>query len=730
MRRTPGFANVLIATIVSAMILPALAAVSARAQEAALPPLSSERRQYYAAHPEEFQQLLKSLPQVSHEIVANNASPQGGPPTTPWTSLAHPNGQILSNPVLLTDGRILAHASCTSNWYALTPDNTGSYINGTWAQVASLPSDYTPRFFGSGVLPDGRVVIEGGEYNTNGTSCVAQDTTKGAIYDPVANTWTTISPPSGWARIGDGAGVVLPNGTYMQTSCCDQPPHAALLNPSTLTWTATGTGKFDIYDEEAMALLPDGTVLTVDAYVATGTCGTGSERYDPSTGAWSNAGSTMVQQSDCSGNRSFEVGPLVMRPDGTAVTFSGITTGTPQTSIYTVNSHSWTGGPQHPTVGSVPYTMADAPAAVLPNGNVLVAMSPGNWTSASQFPSPTHYFELNFGSNTFTQVTDKSDAASFNSFEHNFIVLPTGQIMDFSIDGTTIQVYTGSGTFQASWQPTISSVATQLGLGQTYSISGTQFNGLTEAAYYGDDTNASTNFPLVRIVNNGTGHVFYARTTAHSNRSIAPGVATSTNFTIPNGIETGASTLFVVANGIPSAGQAVTLGALQAAVMTSPTPGTTLASSAVTFNWTAGFGASQYWLSLGTTGVGSQDIYNQSTGSAQSATVSDLPGNGGPLYVRLWTLLDGSWVFNDYTYTAVTAVKSVLTTPQPGSTITNASTSFGWTAGTGVLQYWLTIGTTGVGSSNVFTQSMGANLSTTVNNIPLTGGPFTSGCGR
>src|SRR5689334_13661557 len=116
MRRTSGFANVLIATIVSAMILPALAAVSARAQQAALPPLSVERRQYYAAHPEEFQQLLKSLPQVSHEIVPNNASPQqDAPPTSPWTSLAHPNGQILSNPVLLTDGRILAHVSCTSN---------------------------------------------------------------------------------------------------------------------------------------------------------------------------------------------------------------------------------------------------------------------------------------------------------------------------------------------------------------------------------------------------------------------------------------------------------------------------------------------------------------------------------------------------------------------------------------------------------------------------------------
>jgi hypothetical protein len=52
--------------------------------------------------------------------------------------------------------------------------------------------------------------------------------------------------------------------------CCDfPPPLSALLNPSTLTWTGTGSGKFDVYDEEGWTLLPNGTVLTVDAYVFT-----------------------------------------------------------------------------------------------------------------------------------------------------------------------------------------------------------------------------------------------------------------------------------------------------------------------------------------------------------------------------------------------------------------------------------------------------------------------------
>src|SRR5205085_4990411 len=94
----------------------------------------------------------------------------------------------------------------------------------------------------------------------------------------------------------------------------------------------------------------------------------------------------------------------------------------------------------------------------------------------------------------------------------------------------------------------------------TYSISGRQFNGLTQGAYYGDDLQAATNYPLVRITNNSTGHVFYARTQNHSSMGVATGAATvSTSLTVPAGIELGASTLAVVANGIASSQVSVTI---------------------------------------------------------------------------------------------------------------------------------------------------------------------------
>ena len=135
------------------------------------------------------------------------------------------------------------------------------------------------------------------------------------------------------------------------------------------------------------------------------------------------------------------------------------------------------------------------------------------------------------------------------------MVLPTGQVL---IGGS--EVYTSTGTYQSSWQPTITSFPSSVSPGSTYQISGTQFNGLSQANAFGDEYQTSTNYPLVRITNNGTGHVFYARTHDHSTMGVATGNQTvSTNFDVPSGIETGASSLVVVANGIPSAPVSLTV---------------------------------------------------------------------------------------------------------------------------------------------------------------------------
>jgi hypothetical protein len=89
---------------------------------------------------------------------------------------------------------------------------------------------------------------------------------------------------------------------------------------------------------------------------------------------------------------------------------------------------------------------------------------------------------------------------------------------------------------------------------------GTQFNGLTQASAFGDELQNATNYPLVRITNAASGHVSYARTHGHSTMGVSTGSTTVfTNFDVPGAIESGASTLQVVANGIASAGVAVVI---------------------------------------------------------------------------------------------------------------------------------------------------------------------------
>ena len=66
-------------------------------------------------------------------------------------------------------------------------------------KVASLPSGYVPLYFAADVLSDGRLVISGGEYNDNQFSF----TNLGAVYDPLANSWTALGHPKGFDYIGD-----------------------------------------------------------------------------------------------------------------------------------------------------------------------------------------------------------------------------------------------------------------------------------------------------------------------------------------------------------------------------------------------------------------------------------------------------------------------------------------------------------------------------------------------
>jgi hypothetical protein len=464
-----------------------------------------------------------------------------------WQPLNHPSSVPIGALALLTDGTVLLHEEqdgTPQKWYKLTPDNTGSYINGTIKPIASTAAGYGPFYFGSVVLPDGRYIIEGGEYNLG----TAVWTTLGAIYNPLTNKWTAVNPPSGWSHIGDAQAILLANGTYTQASCCDGNTgnyFQAYFNPTTLTWTnLTSDGKADRFDEEGWGLLPNGDILTVDAINAPH-----YELFNPSTKKWNTAGVVPVLLEDPS---SEEVGPLVLRPDGTVFAAGAAPSGSSgHTAIYNTTTKTWKKGPDFPKVNGAGVACDDAPSAVEINGNVIVMASP------PVFNPPASFFEWN--GTTLTQIAGPPNAGSDAAFYGHFLELPSGQLL-FSDFSTDLEVFTPKGTYKAAWQPVITSAPTSVTKGTTYAIKGKQFSGLTNGAAYGDDFQDSTNYALVRITNAGTGHVFYEKTTKPSSFGVQTGaLIETTHFTVSAATETGASTLVVVTNGIPSAPAQVTV---------------------------------------------------------------------------------------------------------------------------------------------------------------------------
>jgi hypothetical protein len=504
--------------------------------------------------------------------VASNAEAQ-------WTAVAAP-GNFLDTCVLLTDGRVMCHVYNTNQWRVLTPDINGNYATGTWANTANMPNGtdtftgpcnpgpcvYAPLYFASQVLPDGRVVIVGGEYLsvTGGTPVW---TNIGFMYDPVADTWSNqLTVPATWISgnpnrgcLGDASSIVLENGTMLLANGrdCGGNGNVASFNPATLTFTALNpTGKQDGNNEENWTILPDGRILTIDATIQSQ-----SEIYDPVANTWGNAANTQVNMAD-TGNLggSAEIGPAVLRHDGTAIGFSGNSLG--QNAVYDVATNTWTNTAamdfvDSGTAGDGTDAVADGTASLLPNGNVLVMASPV--TNASTFNAPAQFYEWD-GTN-LTQVTNSPNAASFAAYQGRMVLLPTGHVLltAYTQQNTQdVMLYHNGGGPQDTWRPVITSAPNSVSPGTSYTISGRLFNGFSEGAYYGDDAQSSTNYPLVRIINRATGHVFYARTHDHSRMGVeTPGTPdaneiVTTHFDTPAGMETGLADLEVVTNGIPS----------------------------------------------------------------------------------------------------------------------------------------------------------------------------------
>jgi hypothetical protein len=502
-----------------------------------------------------------------------------------WIPLANTAPDSVGLMILLSDGTVMAANNPSSavgdvgnDWYCLTPDNSGLYMNGAWSRRTSM--NYTRLFYSAQVLQDGRLFLAGGEYG-NGRSTAE-------VFNPLATNWTVINPPSSLLNpnfnspnTGTNEGLVdaeaklLNDGNVLLAPIAPSTLNGTLIyNPNANTWSA-GPQSQNWQAEVSWVKLPDGSILTVDPLDGSAQSrGTNSERYIPSltpprwvpdanlpVNLWANLLPVAVG----------ETGPAFLLPNGKAF-FLG---GSGHTAIYTpsplggTNFGSWVAGPDIP--GGL--VSADAPAAMMPNGKILCSVSASPYIDGQnnlQFSRPASFFEYDYADHTqgpngsFTQVNGPTGLTdNINTYQSAMLVLPDGGVLychfqqgtpsvpkpTYSSFGSQLYIYIPDSVPVAAGKPVINNITTNSA--GSYTLTGTGLNGISAGAAYGDDLQMDSNYPLVRFTD-GNGNVRYGRTSNWSSTGVMTGTnLVSTQFTLPSNLPPG-SYLEVVANGIAS----------------------------------------------------------------------------------------------------------------------------------------------------------------------------------
>ncbi|MCX6273813.1 MAG: T9SS type A sorting domain-containing protein [Bacteroidetes bacterium] len=438
--------------------------------------------------------------------------------------------------LLLSDGTVMAKTDnggadgIGTIWDKLTPDIHGSYVNGTWSQLA--PMFDSRLYFSSQVLQDGRVYVAGGEYGSGGSL--------GEVYDPILNTWT-MTPAQG-QRISDANSEILPDGKLLQALVNQAGPVICdIYDPGNNTYVS-GPSCLGSHNESTWVKLPDQSILMVNMPDTT------SERYIPSLNQWIPDGNVPVRLYDAFGS---ETGAGLLLPDGRAF-FIGATG---HTAYYTPTGNNspgtWAAGPDIPGNNG----QVDAPAALMVDGKILLSAAPAPTSSATLFIPPTVFYEFNYLTNSYTQISapDGTPSVPIACYQTNMLLLPDGNVLYSNQQDTSIgrqyYIYTPAGAPLAAAKPTINTVD-QTGCA-TFSITGTLFNGINEGTCYGDDWQMATNYPLIRLRSGG--NVYYARSYNWNRTDVMTGsLADTADFTLPVSLPGGDYWLEVVVNGVAS----------------------------------------------------------------------------------------------------------------------------------------------------------------------------------
>jgi hypothetical protein len=516
-----------------------------------------------------------------------------------WCVLANASTGGLGTMLLLTDGRVMMEqqgsGGCGPAWNILTPASNGDYGNGTWTTTASMANQRL--YFGSTVMQNGQVWVVGGEYSDAGNPGTCDDTAsngngvtgKGEVYDPVANTWSPLTPypdtascngyrgTTGVSCFGDDPSELLPSGTIIAGDIFTPTPQI-WTGPPPGTWSAAGTKLYgDRSDEEGWAKLPNGNIVDYALFESVDTsCTTAcyAEEYSPTTNTWTGltpgtGGVTGVLPLLSSSALGYELGPIMRLQDGRIFQIGA----NQHTALYNPTTNAWAAGPN--TIGSISgngcgtncaFGADDAPAAELPTGHVIYAADAGPTTGT--FSSPTCLFDFNPATNTTSVMSpnapdlyDCSGPAtnSVSAYPTRMLMLPTGQML-FHDGGQTanlIYLYTPTSTAAAlPYRPVVQGIT---GSRPTLTLTGLQLNGQSSGSYYGDDVVTDENYPIVRLVNPAGTLTYYCKTTNWSSVAVGSVGSETVTVTVPSAVPAGSYSLIVTGAGVQGAPVVITL---------------------------------------------------------------------------------------------------------------------------------------------------------------------------
>jgi len=426
---------------------------------------------------------------------------------------------------------------------------------------------------------------------------------------------------------GDVPSMLLPSGKILTGSLSSGLTY--IYDPIANTWSSSISKVYsDSSNEETWARMGDGRILTYDIF-RSNTAGTGyAERFDPTTNTWSSispadgtATGTLPVLS--SGAIGFEFGGILRLYDGRMFVIGA----NGHTALYNPSTNSWAAGPDTiSTLGGVSFLFSadDAPAAILPNGHVILAVDAGLGLASSG--------DTTAGSNIITGIP--STASLQTGWAVSGTGIPSGATITSVDSATQIHISgnataTGSGvaiqfgrtfskpTVILDYDPVAGTIVPvspvipdanlnnipsyvtrmlMLPTGQLlfsdssnqlwvytsdgdaspdlkptvsgvtsdgaglYTLTGTKLTGQSSGSSYGDDVESDEDYPIIRLVS-GSGIVYYARTTNWSPIGVGTGTTPqSVNFTLSGSIPTGAYSLIVSAAGISSDPVTFTLG--------------------------------------------------------------------------------------------------------------------------------------------------------------------------